>query len=90
LPPAGELAPDLALPWVAKLRYGLLAGLASLILLTHYVFGLSLRLDAGIENLTGRKYALPLGGRYWVGDKTGNSSVPGMGRSIYSGLTFQF
>ncbi|MGA3096016.1 MAG: ATP-binding protein [Bryobacteraceae bacterium] len=40
--PAGELAPDLALPWVAKLRYGLLAGLASLILLTHYVFGVGL------------------------------------------------
>ena len=50
----------------------------------------SMRLDAGIDNLTNRNYALPLGGRYWVGDKTGNSSVPGMGRSIYSGLTFQF
>ena len=36
--PAGELVPDLALPWVAKLRYGLLAGLVSLILLTHYVW----------------------------------------------------
>jgi two-component system sensor histidine kinase RegB len=40
--PAGELAPDLALPWVARLRYGLLAGLASLILLSNYVFGVSL------------------------------------------------
>jgi iron complex outermembrane receptor protein len=48
------------------------------------------RLDAGIDNLTGRKYALPLGGRYWVGDKTGNSSVPGMGRSVYTGLTLEF
>jgi iron complex outermembrane receptor protein len=50
----------------------------------------SMRLDAGIDNLTGRKYALPMGGRYWVGDKTGNSSVPGMGRSFYSALSFQF
>jgi iron complex outermembrane receptor protein len=50
----------------------------------------SMRLDAGIDNLAGRKYALPLGGRYWVGDPAGNTSVPGMGRSIYSGLTFQF
>ena len=50
----------------------------------------SMRLDAGIDNLTGREYALPLGGRYWVGDTKGNTSVPGMGRSIYSGLTFQF
>jgi len=50
----------------------------------------SMRLDAGFDNLTNRKYDLPLGGRYWVGDKTGNSSVPGMGRSLYSGLTFEF
>ena len=50
----------------------------------------SMRLDAGIDNLGNRKYDLPLGGRYWIGDKTGNSSVPGMGRSIYGGLTFQF
>ena len=49
-----------------------------------------MRLDAGIDNLANRRYDLPLGGRYWVGDKTGNSSVPGMGRSIYGGLTFQF
>ncbi len=49
-----------------------------------------MRLDAGIDNLANRKYDLPLGGRYWIGDKTGNSSVPGMGRSFYGGLTFQF
>ena len=30
---AGELAPSLALPWIVKLRYGLLAGQAVLILL---------------------------------------------------------
>jgi iron complex outermembrane receptor protein len=52
--------------------------------------GASIRLDAGIDNLGNRKYDLPLGGRYWIGDKAGNSSVPGMGRSIYGGLTFQF
>jgi len=40
--PAGELVSDLALPWVAKLRYGLLAGLASLIVLCHWVFGVRL------------------------------------------------
>jgi iron complex outermembrane receptor protein len=50
----------------------------------------SVRLDAGFDNLTNRKYDLPLGGRYWIGDKTGNSSVPGMGRSLYTGLTFEF
>jgi iron complex outermembrane receptor protein len=49
-----------------------------------------LRLDAGLDNLTNRNFVLPLGGRYWVGDKTGNSSVPGMGRSLNTGLTFQF
>ena len=50
----------------------------------------STRLDAGIDNLTGRKYALPLGGRYWVGDTTGNTAVPGMGRTFYGGFTFEF
>jgi iron complex outermembrane receptor protein len=50
----------------------------------------SMRLDAGIDNLANRQYDLPLGGRYWVGDKTGNSSVPGMGRTFFGGLTLQF
>ena len=50
----------------------------------------SLRLDAGVDNLANRNYSLPLGGRYWIGDKTGNSSAPGMGRSVYAGMTFQF
>ena len=56
----------------------------------HLTDRVSLRLDAGIDNLCNRNYVLPLGGRYWVGDKTGSSSVPGMGRSVYGGLTFAF
>jgi two-component system sensor histidine kinase RegB len=39
---AGEAAPSLALPWVAKLRYGLLAGESALILAAHYIFGVEL------------------------------------------------
>jgi len=39
---AGEAAPSLALPWVTKLRYGLLAGESALILAAHYVFGVEL------------------------------------------------
>jgi two-component system sensor histidine kinase RegB len=39
---AGEAAPSLAFPWVAKLRYGLLAGESALILAAHYVFGVQL------------------------------------------------
>jgi two-component system sensor histidine kinase RegB len=39
---AGEAAPSLALPWVAKLRYGLLAGECALILAAHYIFGVGL------------------------------------------------
>jgi two-component system, sensor histidine kinase RegB len=39
---AGELAPNLALPWIVRLRYGVLAGLALLLLLTHFVFGVEL------------------------------------------------
>lgn len=49
-----------------------------------------LQLDAGVENLTNKDYDLPLGGTYWIGDKTGSSPVPGMGRSFYGGLTFKF
>jgi len=39
---AGEAAPSLAFPWVAKLRYGLLAGESALILAAHYIFGVEL------------------------------------------------
>jgi len=49
----------------------------------------SVRLDAGIENLANRQYNLPLGGRYWV-DPNGTSSVPGLGRSLLTGLSFAF
>ncbi|MBZ5697508.1 MAG: TonB-dependent receptor [Acidobacteriia bacterium] len=70
------------------------AGYALANLHTSYEWNLadraSLRLDAGIDNLGNRNYVLPLGGRYWVGDKTGSSSVPGMGRTFYAGLTFEF
>lgn len=44
LRPAGELAPSLALPWIVKLRYGVLAGQALLILLAHFVFEVELPL----------------------------------------------
>ena len=39
---AGELAPSLALPWIVKLRYGVLIGQTLLLLLTHFVFGVAL------------------------------------------------
>jgi outer membrane receptor protein involved in Fe transport len=50
----------------------------------------SVRLDAGIDNLGNRNYTVPLGGRYWVGDSTEATAVPGMGRTFYTGLTFKF
>jgi len=42
LRPAGELAPNIALPWIVKLRYGLLSGQALLPLLVYFVFGVEL------------------------------------------------
>lgn len=70
------------------------AGYALLNLSSGYQWQLTeaaaLRLDAGIDNLANRNYVQPLGGRYWVGDRTGFSSVPGTGRSFYGGLTFTF
>ena len=59
------------------------------------------RFDIGVNNLFDKFYSLPLGGAY-VGQGTtmalnpasGNpawgTAVPGMGRSIYTGLTFKF
>lgn len=41
------------------------------------------RVDAGIDNIADRKYTMPLGGRYWIGDATGATGVPGMGRTLY-------
>lgn len=53
---------------------------------TGYQFPL-FRLDVGIDNLADRRFILPIGGRYWVGDKAGASGVPGMGRSFSVGVT---
>jgi iron complex outermembrane receptor protein len=60
---------------------------------TGYLWGAAdaagLRFDAGIDNVSNRSYALPLGGRYWA-DKTGMTQVHGPGRSYFGGLTFRF
>jgi len=60
------------------------------------------RLDVGIDNLLDKDYALPLGGAY-LGQGTTmlinpppgispqwGAAVPGMGRSIYAGVAYQF
>ena len=54
------------------------------------------RLDIGIENVLDKFYASPLGGAY-VGEGNGMGTgavsgiaVPGMGRSIYAGVTVKF
>jgi iron complex outermembrane receptor protein len=69
-------------------------GYALLNLRTSYQWklteGAGVRLDAGIDNLADRSYVLPLGGRYWIGDKTGRTQLPAAGRSLFSGLTFEF
>ena len=54
---------------------------------------LGLHFDAGIDNLAGRDYILPLGGRYYgptMAAIRAGAQVPGMGRSFYGGLTVQF
>ncbi|MFN7982370.1 MAG: TonB-dependent receptor [Vicinamibacterales bacterium] len=53
---------------------------------TGYQFRM-FKVDAGIDNLADRHYILPLGGRYWIGDSTGATGVPGMGRAFYLGVT---
>ncbi len=56
-----------------------------------------LRVDAGVENLLDKRYALPLGGAYLGQGRTMAANgvpygiaVPGMGRSIYTGITLRF
>jgi two-component system sensor histidine kinase RegB len=44
LRPTGELAPSLALPWITKLRDGMLMGQVTLVLLTQYLFHIPLPL----------------------------------------------
>jgi two-component system sensor histidine kinase RegB len=44
LRPTGELAPSLALPWITKLRDGMLIGQVTLVLLTQYLFHIALPL----------------------------------------------
>ena len=59
--------------------------------------GEQVRLDLGVENLFDKMYYSPLGGAY-VGQGTTMSTngipwgiaVPGMGRSIYTGINFKF
>ena len=44
LRPMGELAPSLALPWIAKLRDGVLIGQVALVVLARFVFSIELPL----------------------------------------------
>jgi len=73
--PAGELAPSLALPWIAKLRYGMLAGFAALILAAHFAFqvelpaawlAVPLALTAVSNVLLGRLVAPSVRGPHWA------------------------
>jgi iron complex outermembrane receptor protein len=57
----------------------------------------NIRLDVGVENALDKGYELPLGGAYLGQGKTmsGNDvpwgiAVPGAGRSIYAGLSYDF
>ena len=75
LRPAGELAPSLALPWIAKLRYGVAAGQAALILMAHFAFQVELPIAwltiplavTAVSNLLLRRFVTALGTRPALG-----------------------
>jgi hypothetical protein len=75
LRPAGELAPSLVLPWIVKLRYGVLGCLTVLILLIHFVFGVPLLLQwialplalTAVTNLLVYRFARRVGDRPALG-----------------------
>jgi iron complex outermembrane receptor protein len=65
------------------------AGYALLNLRSSYSWK-HMRVDAGIDNLLDKNYALPLGGTY-IGEKSvPGTAVPGMGRSFNVGLTLTY
>ncbi|MGE0810125.1 MAG: TonB-dependent receptor plug domain-containing protein [Immundisolibacter sp.] len=72
------------------------ASYALLHLRTSYTWR-QVRVDAGVENLFDRRFALPLGGAYvGQGSTMGINSVPwgiavaGPGRSLYAGVSYSF
>ncbi|GAB3410876.1 TonB-dependent receptor [Massilia agilis] len=91
-----ELQATAAKDRVSQLRNELkTGGFALLNLRTSYAWK-HVQLDAGVENLFDRRYDLPLGGAYVGQGRTMSQSgtpygiaVPGMGRSVYAGLTFK-
>jgi len=75
LRPAGEVAPSLALPWIAKLRLGLLLGLAALAVLTNFAFAVAVPLGwialplavMAVSNLLVYRYPVAFGARRTLG-----------------------
>lgn len=65
------------------------AGYALLHLRSSYSWK-HMRIDAGIENLLDKNYALPLGGTYIGETSVAGTAVPGMGRSFNVGLTLTY
>ncbi|MCL7421031.1 MAG: TonB-dependent receptor plug domain-containing protein [Methylobacter sp.] len=65
------------------------AGYALLHLRSSYSWK-HMRIDAGIDNLLDKNYALPLGGTYIGETSVAGTAVPGMGRSFNVGLTLTY
>ncbi|WP_025916891.1 TonB-dependent siderophore receptor [Herminiimonas sp. CN] len=76
---------------VSQVRNELKTGGYSLLNLRSSYEWKQVRLDIGVENALNKLYASPLGGAY-VGQRpmTYGTSVPGMGRSIYTALNVKF
>ena len=75
LRPTGELAPSLALPWIAKLRDGMLAGQVALVLAAHLLFHIALPLRwiaiplalTAASNLAAHRYPKTFSERFALG-----------------------
>jgi len=75
LRPSSELTPALALPWIAKLRDGMLLGQVALVLTARYLFHIALPLQwisiplalTAASNLLVRRYRLSFSERYALG-----------------------
>ncbi|MCR4298419.1 MAG: TonB-dependent receptor [Gallionella sp.] len=81
---------------VSQVRNEMITGGYGLLNLRSSYEWKQIRIDAGMENVLNKFYAMPLGGAYLGQGTTMNTSapygipVPGMGRSVYAGATLKF
>jgi len=58
---SGDLVPELALPWVVKLRYGMASGQLAAVVLAHFILGIPLPVGLLLVPIFARRWTCILG-----------------------------